>query len=103
MATSRTAFASLLGTVTMSADTLTGAIGTINTTVGMATTAINDAARRQQARSQLDSESYKDQIAMEKSMELEMQTDSINEWIAQKPDREVRYNATYERLRKLLD
>lgn len=103
MATSRTTLSSVLNTVTTTADTLTGAIGTINTAVGMASTAINDAARRQEARSKLDSEFYKDTISMEKAMELELQTDQVNEWLDQKPERAERYNATYARLRALLN
>lgn len=103
MATSRTTFGALLNTITTAANAVTSTLSTIDTSIGMASTAIDDAARRQAARSKLDQESYKDTITMEKSMELSLQEESILDWIDGDSGRADRYQANYDRLRKLLD
>lgn len=103
MSTTRSTYGAILGTVTSAASALTTALSTMDTTVGMAATAIDDAARRQKARSKLDELAYKDSIAKEKSMELELQQESIIDWCDEVEGRAERFKATYDRLRAALD
>lgn len=101
-ATTRTAIGALLGTVTVAAGSLSNGISAIDTGFGMIRTAADDAARRQQARSKLDAASYKRQILQEKTMELELQRERIEDWIAEKEDRKDRFNSTYAELEAAL-
>ena len=103
MTTSRTTMAALFGTITTAANTLTGTLSTIDTSIGMVTTAVQDAARRQDARSKLDATAYKRVIATEKAMELELQHESVIDWCSQAPDRADRFKVTYDELLKVLD
>lgn len=102
MSNSRTTSAALLGTVTTLANTVTGAIGTVDTSLGMVTTAINDAARRQAARSKLDAVAYKKVIATEKAMEVELQKEAVIDWCDKVKGRSDRFNATYNELLAVL-
>ena len=101
-ATSRTTVGALLGTVTVAAHSLTNGLSVIDTGFGMAKTAADDAAARQSVRSKIDSEVHRETILKEKTMELEMQTESINDWLAEKSDRADRFNSTYARLEAAL-
>lgn len=103
MANTRTTYGSILGTVTSVASVLTNTFDGIDASVGMATTAINDAARRQQARSKLDAASYKVTIVTEKAMELELQKEEVIDWCAQVPERADRFKVTYDSLLAVLD
>jgi hypothetical protein len=103
MATTRTAFGALMGTITTAASAVTNIIGQVDTTVGMAGTALDDAARRQQARSKLDARSYKRVIVSEKAMELETLQESILDWTNGDPTRAARFKATYDDLMSALD
>lgn len=69
-----------------------------NTAIGMVTTSIEGAARRQQARHKLDAVSYKKTIATEKAMELELQKEQVIDWCDQVEGRSDRFNETYEEL-----
>ena len=79
-------------------NTVASVFTTANTAVGMATTAVEDAARRQKARSKLDAISYKRTIATNKAMELELQKEQVEEWIAQGTGRAERFQSTYDEL-----
>ena len=79
-------------------NTVASVFTSANTAVGMVTTTINDAARRQQARSKLDAVSYKKTIATEKAMELELQKEQVMVWCEEKEDRADRFQATYDEL-----
>lgn len=98
MSNSKSAASALFGTVAATANTVTKAVGTVDTVVGMATTAVEDAARRQKARSTLDTISYKRTIATDKAMELELQKEQVEEWIAQGAGRKERFQSTYDEL-----
>lgn len=102
MANSRTTFGALLGTITVAANTLTNTLSTVDTSIGMVTTTVEDAARRQQARSKLDAHAYKQNIVTEKSMELELAKEQVLDWCSESPDREARFNATYSELMAVL-
>lgn len=95
MATSRTTFGALLGTITTAASAVTNVLDQVNTTVGMAGTALDDAARRQAARSRMDARSYKRVIASEKAMELETLDQSIIDWLGGDLERTARFDKTY--------
>lgn len=98
MSTTRSTYGSLLGTITTAANAVTSTLSTIDTSIGMAATAIEDAARRQAARSKLDAHSYKRQIATEKAQELEVLDQSILDWLDGDEARTNRFNATYAEL-----
>lgn len=102
MANTRTTFGALLGTITVAANVVSNSLSTIDTSVGMAATAIDDAARRQQARSKLDALAYKDTIVTEKSMELELQKQQVKDWCAEVEGRTASFNETYNRLMEAL-
>lgn len=102
MATTRSTYGSLLGTITTLAQTASNTLSTIDTTIGMASTAIDDAARRQKARSKLDEVAYKETIAKEKAMELELQQEAILDWCEEVEGRAERFKATYDSLRAVL-
>lgn len=101
-ATTRTAIGALLGTITVAAGSLTNGISVIDTGFSMVKTAADDAKRRQDTRSKLDGVTYQETILREKTMELEMQVETINAWIDQNPDRKERFNETYSRLQAAL-
>ncbi len=103
MSNSKSAASALFGTVAALANSVTKAIGTVDTGVGMVTTSVEVAARRQKARSKLDEVSYKREIVTNKAMDLELQKEQVNDWISQKEDRGPRYQATYDDLMKVLD
>ena len=103
MATSRSTISALFGTVTTAANTVTRSLASVDTAVGMASTAIEDAARRQKARSKLDEKSYKVVIATEKAMELELQKESVIDWCEQVEGRAERFKSTYDELLAALD
>ena len=69
-----------------------------NTAIGMVTTSIEGAARRQQARHKLDAVSYKKTIATEKAMELELQKEQVIDWCEQVEGRAERFKSTYDEL-----
>lgn len=103
MANTRSAYGSVLGTITSIAGVLTNTFDGIDSGVGMATTAINDAARRQQARSKLDAHAYKKTISTEKSMELLLQQEEVLDWCSQSEGRTARFTETYDELLAILD
>ena len=102
-ATSRSTIGALLGTVSVAAHSVTKGISVIDTGFSMAKTAADDAARRQSVRSKIDAEVHTETILKEKTMELELQNESINEWLAEKDDRAARFNSTYARLEAALN
>lgn len=102
MANTRSTYGSLLGTITTAANAVTNTLSTLDTTIGMAATAIDDAARRQKARSKLDEHAYKRTIATEKAMELETLDQSILDWLDGDEGRTTRFNKTLAELTAVL-
>lgn len=69
MATARITFGSVLGTVNTAAQTVTGALGAIGSSVGMLSSYVERAAEEQRVRQLADAETFVDRLIEEKAME----------------------------------
>ena len=96
-ATTRMTFGTILGTVQDAATTVTTALQTATTAVGMLHTYVEDAALMQQIRSVAERDSFGIQVAEELSMAEAVRKDEVRKF-CNTESRQTDYNTAYERI-----
>lgn len=103
MATSRATIASIFATIQGTANTLTAAVGAVNDVVNMGNRAIDDAARRQKVRSEVDIATYEETYLTEQVREITEVQDSVEEWCNEKEGRANRFESNLASLREKIE
>lgn len=103
VANSRMTFASVLGAVQTSANTITSTLNAVNAAVGMANKFVSDAAERQGVRSTLDNAIFTKTLHQEKAQELTESRLAVLQYTKQSAQHAEHYTTAYNELASLLN
>ena len=98
IANSRMTFASILGAVQTSANTITNTLQAANQGVGMLNKLVSDASHRQEVRSKLDNAIFAKTLHQEKAQELTESRLQVLQYCKQSTEHQTQYQSAFDEL-----